>query len=140
MKPSEETLKKLYQNLGKLFYAIAAADNNVSQAEINTLVKLVNTEWLPMEKTEDEYGTDEVFQIEIIFDWLIEEEASPAVCMADFIAFKKAHESLFTDQVKKLTWKTANSIASAFSGKNKSELVMLHELSAVLKGHEHQKK
>lgn len=135
MKPSEETLKKLYQNLGKLFYAIAAADKKVSQVEINTLVKLVNTEWLPIEKTEDEFGTDEVFQIEIIFDWLLEEEASPAVCMSDFKAFKKEHESLFTNQVKKLTWKTANAIASAFSRKNKSELVMLNELSHILKVH-----
>jgi len=41
MKPSQETIMDFYQNLGKLFYAIAAADNRVENAEFNALKETV---------------------------------------------------------------------------------------------------
>ena len=59
-----------YQNLGKLFYAIAAADKTVHTAEINTLKEIVKTKWLDVDPTNDVFDTDAAYQIEIVFDWL----------------------------------------------------------------------
>jgi len=71
---------------------------------------------------------DAAYQIEIVFDWMDYEELQAEDCFNEFTLFYKENKSLFTDAVKQLTYTTANSIANAFSGKNKSELMMLGRL------------
>jgi hypothetical protein len=125
---------KFYQNLGKLFYAIAAADNKVREAEMNKLKELVKKEWLDVDDIEDGFGTDAAYQIEIVFDWLTrDEELNSKACYADFIAYKTDQKHLFTENVNQLILKTANAIAESFSGKNKSELMLLAKLNIELK-------
>jgi hypothetical protein len=125
---------KFYQNLGKLFYAIAAADNKVREAEMNKLKELVKKEWLDVDDFEDGFGTDAAYQIEIVFDWLTrDEELNSKACYDDFIAYKKDQKHLFTKNVNQLILKTANAIAESFSGKNKSELMLLAKLNIELK-------
>ncbi|PKQ45130.1 hypothetical protein [Confluentibacter flavum] len=126
---------KFYQNLGKLFYAIAAADNKVHEAEINTLKELVKKEWLDVDDIEDGFGTDAAYQIEIVFDWLFNEQDTGfniKTCYDDFISYKKDQKHLFTNNVNRLILKTANAIADSFSGKNKSELILLGKLNIEL--------
>ncbi|PKV48309.1 hypothetical protein ATE84_0307 [Aquimarina sp. MAR_2010_214] len=120
-----------YQNLGKLFYAIAASDKVVRKSEYDSLRKIVKTEWLKVDDIEDEFGVDASFQIEIVFDWLDYEELSAEECFTQFETFFKEHKSHFTDKLKQLIWTTANAIAGAFSGKNKSELMMLGRLKLI---------
>lgn len=132
-----ERIKKLeieyYQKLGKLFYAIAAADKIVHEAEYETLLQLVKSNWVPLDSYEDEFHTDAAFQIEIVFGWLDYQKYSADECFIEFKDFIKAHPSLFSQTRKKLIWKTANEIANAFAGKNKSELMMLAKLKLILK-------
>lgn len=126
---------KFYQNLGKLFYAMAAADNKVREAEMNKLKELVKKEWLDVDDIEDKFGTDAAYQIEIVFDWLSQtQDVEPNIkaCYDDFITYKKEQEHLFTKKVNKLILKTANAIAESFSGKNKSELMFLTKLNIEL--------
>lgn len=125
-------IQKLYQNLGKLFYAIAAADKVVSEEEKDTLKNIVKEDWVNVDDFKDDYGTDAAYLIEIIFDWLDENQPSAFSAFNDFKDFKKDHEEFFTPAIKKLIWKTADQIASSFSGKNKSELIMLSQLKAIL--------
>ncbi|MFN4763038.1 hypothetical protein ACKGJN_07955 [Gillisia sp. Q332] len=125
-------IQKLYQNLGKLFYAVAASDKVVREEEKNALKNIVKEEWLDVDDFKDEYGSDAAYLIEIIFDWLDENEPSAFSAFNDFKDFKKDHEEFFTPGINKLIWKTADQIASSFSGKNKSELIMLSELKAIL--------
>jgi hypothetical protein len=132
MKTSTELSNKFYQHLGKLFYAVAASDKQVRQEESNRLKQLIRTDWLQLDDATDEFGTDSAHQIEIIFDWLSENKRDPLKCMEEFSAFKKTHESLFPDEVKKLIHRTAYAIAGSFSGKNKSELVLLSQLEKLL--------
>ncbi|MFO7721063.1 MAG: hypothetical protein R6W85_11545 [Gillisia sp.] len=127
-----QDIQKLYQNLGKLFYAIAAADKVVHEEEKKTLKNIVRSEWLDVDDFKDEYGTDAAYLIEIIFDWLDENQPSAFSAFNDFKDFKKDNEKFFTPGIKKLIWKTADQIAASFSGKNKSELIMLSQLKAIL--------
>lgn len=125
---------KFYQNLGKLFYAIAASDHEVRDAEFDKLKELVKKQWLELDSIEDVFGTDAAYQIEIVFDWLNNQNNLNAkACFEDFVNYKNEQKHLFKDNVKKLILKTASSIAMSFSGINKSELVMLAHLDKELK-------
>ena len=125
---------QFYQSLGKLFYAIAASDKIVREAEVETLIELVKSEWVPMDDFEDEYQVDAAYQIETVFDWLdCEGGLSVDSCFDEFKLFKKENESLFIEKRKQLIWKTCNAIANSFSGKNKSEIIILARLKMILK-------
>lgn len=132
MKPSYQTMLHFYQQLGKLFYSIAAVDGTVRTEEITKLIEIVQKEWVPIEDTLNEYGDDSAYQIEIVFDWLIEKDSSIGNVIPGFKNFKKEHPSLFKPQVSELILKTAMAIAESFSIKNKSELKLITELRDIL--------
>ena len=119
---------KFYQKVGSLFFAVAMVDGSVHTKEIEKLKTLVREKWLRLDDMEDEYGTDAAFQIEIVFDWLLENERTSAECLADFTEFYQEHKSIFSNKVKSLIFETASAIANSFSGKNKTELILLGKL------------
>jgi len=121
-----------YQNLGKLFFSVASVDKTVRKEEITQLKEIVKKEWLPLENSFSEYGDDSAYQIEIIFDWLVENDWNIGKTIPDFEGFKKEHPSLFTPQVNDLILKTAKAITNSFSGKNKSESALIEKLRDVL--------
>ncbi|GAA4272819.1 hypothetical protein U6A24_06020 [Aquimarina gracilis] len=120
-----------YQNLGKLFYAIAASDRVVRESEYKSLRKIVKSEWLKLDEVEDEFGADAAYQIEIVFDWLDYQELDAQEAYDQFEAYYNDHKTHFTTKIKELVWSTCNVIAGAFSGKNKSELMMLGRLKLI---------
>lgn len=132
MKPSESTMIHFYQQLGKLFYSVASVDKAVREEEIRQLNEIVKKEWLPLESTFTEFGDDAAYQIEIVFEWLLENDWKIDKAFTDFKSFRKEHPSLFTPQVNDLILKTAQAIVDSFSGKNKSELALINELSGIL--------
>ena len=127
------TARSLYENLGKLFYAIAAADKVVRKEEIQVLDEIVDHEWKEVEHSRDEFGTDMSFQIEVIFDWFQENDLSADAAFAKFKNYKKEHEYLFDEELNHLIWKTSNKIAGAFAPMTKAELKMLSRLRKLLK-------
>lgn len=134
METKKKMTLKFYQNLGKLFYAIAAADNHVHKTEFNKLKTLVKKQWLDVDLIEDAYHTDAAYQIEIVFDWLNKEDNLNAqACYDAFVNYKTEQPHLFTESIKKLILSTASAIAYSFSGINKSELIMLAQLDIELK-------
>lgn len=133
MKTSLNLEIEFYQSLGKLFYAIAASDKIVRKSEIETLLELVKSKWLPLDEFEDEFQVDAAFQIETVFDWLdFEGRLSADSCFKEFKLFKAENESLFNKERKQLIWMTSNAIANSFSGKNKSEILILAKLKMLL--------
>ena len=129
---SEKKGNEFYQNLGKLYCAMAMTDGTVRPVEVKRLRKYVRQHWLDVDGLEDEFGTDSAFQIEIVFDWLQEEENEGNEYFLDFRAFYKEHPEKFPPAIKRLIIETADSIASSFAGKNKSEIVFLQQLKDVL--------
>jgi hypothetical protein len=132
MKPSDKTMVLFYQQLGKMFYSVAAVDKTVHTEEIKQLKKIIQKEWLPLENTFDEFGSDSAYQIEIIFDWLVENEWDINQMISDLKIFRTVHSSLFTPPVNALIIKTAKAIATSFARENKSEHLLISELNAVL--------
>lgn len=127
---------KFYQNLGKLFFAVAASDNVVREEEFKALKKVVTNHWMSVDEIEDEFHEDASFQIEIVFDFLhangYEDHANDF--LADFKAFKSENEEMFPPNVERIIWRTCIAIADAFYGKNKSEKEMLAKIKAILLG------
>lgn len=133
MKIENPSFSLLFEKLGELFYAMAAADKIVRKEEYDALRELVKKEWEKSEDLKDPFGTNAVYQMEIVFDWLDYKHRDAWECFEDFRDFKKEHEDLFTKERNKLILNTASAIANAFSGKNKSELIMLAKLEQLLK-------
>lgn len=119
---------KFYQNVAKLFYAIAASDKIVRKEEFHKLKETIKNNWLSFDDTEVEFHTELTNQLEIIFYWLKSVESDASICFVEFLDYKKEHEYFFTDTIKSLILNTAIEIATAFHGKNKSELIMLAKL------------
>lgn len=120
---------KFYQNVAKIFYAVAKSDNQITKKEIKTLKKAVKEKWLQVDETFDVFGTDTAYQIEIVFDWLYNKNATTEDCYADFIEYYHNHPYFFTSEIKRLIMETSGKIASAFADRNKSELILLARLS-----------
>jgi uncharacterized tellurite resistance protein B-like protein len=133
MKETLSTQSKFYQNLGKLFYAFAAADKMVHQDEVETVKKIVNTDWLQHDGEKSKTEIEAMRQIKITFYNLANKKEDAKKCLQEFQQYKLDNEYLFNDEVKKLIWKTANEIAAAFSSNNKSELILLADLGLILK-------
>ncbi|MBR9854596.1 MAG: hypothetical protein GYB37_08465 [Algicola sp.] len=125
---SEKIGNEFYQNLGKLFYAVAMADNNVRPKEVERLRKYVRQFWLDVDDVEDEFHTDAAYQIEIVFDWLKDEEKEGDEYFNEFKDFYKDHPEKFSESLKKLIVETSESIASSFAGKNRSEMLTIFKL------------
>ena len=132
MKQSRQTMIHFYQQLGKLFFSVASVDKTVREEEIAQLKEIVKKEWLPLENSLSEFGDDAAYQIEIVFDWLVENDWNMGRIVPDFEIFKKEHPHLFTSQINDLILKTAKAITNSFSGKNKSESVLIDQLRGVL--------
>lgn len=133
MTHSENKSIAFYQEIGKVFYAIAAADKVIRKEEIDTLRAVVRSEWLNLDQTFDEFGTDSAYQIEIVFDWFDDKNVNAAHALDSLQAFKKDHPFFFNPMVNDLILKTASAIISSFNGNNKSELIALSRLESILK-------
>ena len=117
--------KEFYQNLGRLFYAVALADHSIHIQEIERLKEVVREHWLDVDDIKDEYGNDAAFQIETIFNQLLEYGQKADGMFQEFKDFYVDHKTLFPTKIKQLIKLTARAISSAFAGNNKSELIML---------------
>ncbi len=132
MKPSDKTMTLFYQQLGKLFYSMTLVDGKIQQEEITELKKIVRKEWITLEDSIDSFQTDTAYQIEIVFDWLIENKWDSKQLIADFKQFQKEHKSLFTKRINELILKTVKAIAVSLYRKNKSEQLIMNELDSLL--------
>ena len=134
MENKKEVNHKFYQNLGKLFYAMAAIDNNVRAEELDKLKDVVKKEWLTTNFIDDDFKENVEQSIINTFKWLHDDnEYNAEICYNSFLTFKKDHEPLFTEGMNTLILKTARAIAAAFSKVNKSELMLLAKLDMELK-------
>ncbi|MBK7556734.1 MAG: hypothetical protein IPI55_19705 [Flavobacteriales bacterium] len=52
------THPELYANIGFALYSIAASDRRIAPAEVEVFKQQVKKNWLPLEDSTDEFGTD----------------------------------------------------------------------------------
>lgn len=120
--------QRIYEHTGYLFYAVAAADGTIKPAELSAIKDLINKEWLPLEDSTDEFGTDAAHYILMTIDILMDRSVSADGAFSVFKDYFEAHKAAFTEPVRKKIYLTANAIARAFAGKNKAESKYLKEV------------
>lgn len=130
MNKNKTHTSKFFENLGKLFYAIAASDKKIEAIEITTLKEIIKAHW----STIDSLDYDALKHLEFMFDRLHKEDhLNSEACYLDFVTYKNKQKHLFTDTIKRLILQTSNAIASSFAGRNKSELIMIAKLDIEFK-------
>lgn len=117
-----------YKELGRLLYAIAAADGKVSDKEVATLKRIVSQELVPQEASTDHFGTDQAYITEFEFEVLADRNASVEGAFDSFIAYMARHKKDLDPERKDLIYRAADAVGSAFHGVNKAELPLLVEL------------
>jgi tellurite resistance protein len=127
-----ESLQDLYFSIGKIFYAIAAADKHVKPTEIEKLQKIIKSDWEQIDTGENKISINGSQLITQEFERLLSQNANAHDCIAEFKTFVKKNPLEFNEKMKKLIMKTANAIADIYGGKNKSELFMLLSLHNAL--------
>lgn len=126
---------ELYENLGKLFYALASGDGTVHTKEIDKMRSLITNNWLLRDDFDEENSFNTAFWIETTYDWCMEHDKSSEECLQEFKIFYKEHLELFTPKIKKSILAMARAIANAYAGKNKSELILLSRLEIMFRKH-----
>jgi hypothetical protein len=132
MKTTNETMLELYQILGAIFYECAKTDRFIHPDEISVLKKMVKEEWTNVDQTQDAFDSDSAYQIEIVFDYMYENDVENEDVLFQLKEFKRIQNHLFSPELNHLIFKTANQIASSFAQRNKSELVFLSQLQQIL--------
>jgi len=124
--------QRIYEKLGFLFYAIAVADNVVTNAEMDSLKEMVQKIWVPAEDSTDEFGTDAAQYIFISFDYLVNEGVGAETAFVEFEDYYSEHSAAFDKEMKKNILSTAHGIAEAFKGENSKESAILARLESLL--------
>ena len=121
--------KQFYSELGKLLYAVADIDGNISKKEKETLQELVRKELMPLKKGKDEFGTDAASYAQIEFDILDEMITEPEVAFESFMNFIDAHKTAIDKNMIIATRRVAEKIAHVYQRTNKNEEKILKALN-----------
>jgi hypothetical protein len=124
--------QKIYEQLGYLFYALASADKHLRKKEFDILKKDIEKEWIPLEDSTDEFGTDAANYIYFTFDSLLDQDFPPRDAFASFKSYFEEHALAFDENIRKKIHKTALHMANAITHKNKTEEYFLRELRRLL--------
>lgn len=125
--------EELYTSIGFLFYSVAANDRRVDPAERIELQRLVRSEWLPLESTRDELGTDEGHYIDIAFDYANDERIPPDEAFERFADHVRHEPTIFDEGLRRMIFRGATSIASSVGSRNKAEVRRLFQLEELFK-------
>lgn len=124
---------QFYQGIAKLFYAVLLCDRNLSEAEIKRLSNEIHGDFIRANEKNYLSTMEGLNLIEKQFGELVVKGADPFACLNDFKTFMKEHYLLFTNDIKAKLWDVVNALANSAGGKNKSELLILNDISLLFK-------
>lgn len=128
----KDTLQ-LYKELGNLFYAIAAADNNISSEEKKKLDDEIQYAWKHYEDSKDEYGSDNSFLIQFEFETMEDQYQSSEDAFKSFEYFFKENHNDINKATRHRIYNSAKHIAESVRKINFPELEYLNKLKELMK-------
>lgn len=117
-----------YKELGRLLYAIAAADGKVTRKEVDTLKWVVKDLLVPVEAGTDHHGTDQAFITEFEFETLMDRGMTSEEAYTSFAAYMDGHRHHLPEEKRELIFNCAGSVARAMHGVNAKERSLLNDL------------
>lgn len=124
--------KNFYSEVGKLLYALAKADGNITEEEIKAIHKLVLNDLVPLEDSTDEFGTDSAFYVEMEFDYLNENFYDPDVAFDSFVEYVEEHYTAFDDNLKQAVYRVAETLTNSFHETNIKDHRIIIKLKKML--------
>lgn len=121
-----------YEELGKLVYAIALADESITPAERETIGKMITERLLHKERDTDRYGTNEAWITEFSFETSEENGLSAEDALGQFMDYIREYKEEISEDEINLCIKMADQLADAFHHINKKENKMLVTLRSFL--------
>lgn len=125
--------RRFYKELGNLFYAIAAADNNITQKEKKKLDDEVQYAWKHYDHTMDRFGSDRAFLIEFEFETMEDASETAENAFQSFQTFFSEKEKEIDELTRKRIFNSARHIAESIRGINQEELRYLMKLKDLMK-------
>ena len=120
--------RRFYSEVGKLLYAIAAANGIVNREEYKKLRDIVEKKLVPEEHSTDQFGTDSAYYAEIEFDILLEQSADSTACFNSFCNYVEAHRTAFDAHLQAMTLNLTKELAHVDQGTNAKETEMIKKL------------
>ncbi len=127
--------RRLYKELGNLFYAIAAADKHIRHEEKKALDDEIQFAWKHYDDSDngkDRFGTDRAYLIQFEFETMEDEVKPAAEAYKDFETFFKEFQEDFDNSSRKRIFNSAKHIAESARRINKPELAYLEKLKKLL--------
>ncbi len=113
---------RLYSEIGKLLYAIAAADQHITNPEKQQLHAFIQR-YLGNVKQLDQFDTPVSYYLEIEFEFLEEELVSPEDAIQSFVDYVEEHYSAIDlkqiEMIREMAWEIANSFKEINQKENK---------------------
>ena len=113
---------RLYSEIGKLLYAIAASDQHITNPEKQQLHAFIQR-YLGNVKQLDQFGTPVSYYLEIEFEFLEEELVSPEDAIQSFVDYIEEHYSAIDlkqiEMIREMAWEIANSFKKINQKENK---------------------
>lgn len=117
-----------YKELGKLLYAIAAADNTITEAERKSLGKEISERLLHKERATDQFGTSKAWDTQFSFETTEELGVSADEAFNEFLDYIKEYKNEMSEDEVDICLKLADHIADSFHHINKKENKLLSQL------------
>lgn len=124
--------RKFYKALGDLFYAIAAADNNIRAEEKEKLDSEIQFAWKHFENSTDRFGSDRAFLAEFQFEALEDSMVPADDAFNSFEAYFREHRQEIDQHTRQRIFNSAKHIAEAVRKINTGEEEYLVKLKALL--------
>ena len=124
--------RRFYKELGNLFYAIAAADKNISAGEKKKLDDEVQFAWKHFDHTTDRFGSDRAFLIEFEFETLEDNNEPAEKAYKLFETFFLENRDEIDMNTRHRILNSARHIAESMRKINKEELKYLMRLKDLM--------
>lgn len=124
--------QKIYEQLGYLFYALASANKHLREREYEVLKKDIERDWIPLEDSTDEFGTDAANYIYFTYDSLVDQDYPPLDAFRSFQQYFEEHARAFDREIRERIRKTSLDMANALPHPNKTEEYIIRELQKML--------
>jgi hypothetical protein len=124
--------RRLYKELGNLFYAIAAADKKIRPEEKKTLHEEILFAWMHHENSLDRFGSERAFLIEFEFETLEDDFVTAENAFLLFEQYFRDNEKEIDSSCRIKIFNSARHIAESVRKINHEELNYLVRLKELM--------
>jgi hypothetical protein len=124
--------KGFYSELGKLLYAVANADGNISVLESAEISKQIRERLLHREMNTDRFGSSKAWVTQFAFDTAVDKNLNSREVLNAFMDYAREQADRLTDQEIDICLNMCDHIAEAYRHRNKKENDLIAQLRAFL--------